>query len=70
MDLLGRTFILIGIVLVVVGVIFSLGPKHSWLGHLPGDLSFQWGSFTFYFPLGTSLLVSAILTLVLYLFRR
>ena len=67
---LGRTLILIGVVLVVVGALFSLGGKLPWLGHLPGDITIQRERFTFYFPLTTCILVSVIISLVLYFFRR
>jgi len=67
---LGKTLIYLGILLVVVGLIVSLGGKISWLGHLPGDIYIQRERFTFYFPLTTCILISAIVTLVLYLFRR
>jgi hypothetical protein len=56
--------------LIVIGLIFSLGGKIPWLGNLPGDIYIQRGRFTFYFPLTTCLLVSVIITLVLYFFRR
>lgn len=67
---LGKLLILFGILLVVLGVVFSVGPKIPWLGHLPGDIYIERERFTFYFPLTTCLLLSLILTLVLYLFRR
>ena len=67
---LGRLLILIGVILVVVGAAFLLAPKIPWLGKLPGDISYKRGNFTFYFPLGTCILISIILTLILYLFRR
>lgn len=67
---LGKGLIFFGILLVILGVIFSLGLKIPWLGKLPGDIHIQRESFTFYFPLATCLLLSLILTLVLYLFRR
>ncbi|MBI2090079.1 MAG: DUF2905 domain-containing protein [Deltaproteobacteria bacterium] len=67
---LGKLLILFGILLVVLGVVFSVGPKIPWLGHLPGDIYIERERFSFYFPLTTCLLLSLILTLVLYLFRR
>jgi len=70
MDGFGKTLVLLGIVLIVVGLMFSLGGKIPWLGNLPGDIYIQRGRFTFYFPLTTCLLVSVIITLVLYFFRR
>lgn len=66
----GRTLIYIGIVLIIVGIVFSASGKIPWLGNLPGDIYIQRGRFTFYFPLATCLLISVIITLVLYLFRR
>ena len=48
----------------------SAGAELPWLGKLPGDLSFKRGNFSFYFPLGTCILISIILTLIMYLFRR
>ena len=67
---LGKLLIVFGILLVVLGVVFSLGPKIPWLGHLPGDIYIERERFSFYFPLTTCLLLSLILALVLYLFRR
>jgi uncharacterized membrane-anchored protein len=67
----GKTLILIGIVLVVAGVIFSFAGKlPSWLGHLPGDLTIERSGFTYYFPLTTCILISVLISLVLYFFRR
>ena len=70
MDGFGKTLITVGIVLVVLGLIFLLGGKIPWLGNLPGDIYIQRGRFSFYFPLATCLLISVIITLVLYFFRR
>jgi hypothetical protein len=67
---LGRLLIVLGIVLVIVGAVFLLAPKIPWLGKLPGDISFKRGNVSFYFPLGTCILISIILTLILYLFRK
>jgi len=67
---LGRLLIVIGVILVIVGAVFLLAPKIPWLGRLPGDISYRRGNFSVYFPLGTCILISIILTLVMYLFRR
>ena len=67
---LGKSLIYIGIVLVIVGVLFSLGGKIPWLGHLPGDIYIRRERFTFYFPVTTCLLLSIIVTLFLYFFRK
>lgn len=67
---LGKILIIFGIVLVIVGLILSLVGKIPWLGHLPGDIYIQRDRFSFYFPITTCLLISVILSLVLYFFRR
>jgi len=67
---LGRLLIGVGVILVIVGAVFLLAPKLPWLGRLPGDISYQRGNFSFYLPLGTCILISINLTLIVYLFRR
>lgn len=67
---LGKTLITIGIILVVLGLIVSAAGKLPWLGNLPGDITIQRERFTFYFPLATCILISIIISLVLYFFRR
>jgi Protein of unknown function (DUF2905) len=70
MDAIGRSFVLLGIVLVVVGFLLSAVPSLPWLGKLPGDLRFEWGGFRVYLPLTTSLLLSVALSLLLQLFAK
>lgn len=67
---LARFFIIIGVLLVVVGLALLLLPKIPGLGRLPGDIVIKRENFTFYFPLGTSILISIILSLIFWLFRR
>jgi hypothetical protein len=67
---LGRLLILFGAVLVGLGVLLTLAGKIPWLGRLPGDFFYKSDHVTFYFPLATCLLVSVILSLLFYLFRR
>ncbi|HEX5020150.1 MAG TPA: DUF2905 domain-containing protein [Candidatus Binatia bacterium] len=66
----GKSLIYFGLLLVVIGVIFSLAGKLPWLGSLPGDITIQRGRFTFYFPVATCIVISAVISLVLYFFRR
>jgi hypothetical protein len=70
MDNPGKLLIVLGLLLVFVGVLFVLDFKLPWLGHLPGDIYIKRDNLTFYFPLTTSILISLIFTLVLYLFKR
>jgi len=71
---LGRTLIVIGLVLVLAGVLVLLAvriPLLSWLGRLPGDLIIRRGPVTIYLPILTSIVLSILLTLILaFLFRR
>ena len=67
---LGKILIYLGLVLVVIGVVLVLAGRLPWLGRLPGDISIERDNFTFYFPLATSILISLILSLVLYFLRR
>jgi hypothetical protein len=62
--------VLTGLALVVVGAALWSGIGRGWLGRLPGDLQYHKGNFSFYFPLVTCLLLSAILTLLFWLFRK
>ena len=67
---LGRVLIIFGAVLVGVGVLVMLAGKIPWLGKLPGDFTYKGDHFTFYFPLGTSIVISVVLSVLFYLFRR
>ncbi|HEU0091909.1 MAG TPA: DUF2905 domain-containing protein [Vicinamibacteria bacterium] len=67
---IGRTLLVLGGVLVVVGLLLMFGGRIPGLGRLPGDIVYRRGSFTFYFPLVTSLLLSLLLTAILAIFRR
>lgn len=64
-----KFLIIIGAALVVLGVGWPLLARLG-LGHLPGDFSYRGPHFSFYFPLTTSIVVSVVLTLALWLFRR
>jgi hypothetical protein len=63
----GRLLIVLGLVIVGVGLLVSAGVP---IGRLPGDFTIRRGSFSFYFPLATSILASIILTLVMMFFGR
>ena len=68
----GRLLIILGIVFLVVGLLLSYSHFFSFLhlGRLPGDVRIRRGSFVFYFPLTTCILISIFITLVIYLFRK
>ncbi len=68
---MGRSLIVMGLLLAAVGVLLVLGGRLPFkIGRLPGDFVWQGKNTTFYFPLMTSLLVSAFLTLVMWLLGR
>ena len=71
MNELGKLLIVLGFVLVVAGLIFVfLGRTHLPIGRLPGDIVYRGKNTTFYFPLATSILLSVVLSLVLYVISR
>ena len=71
MNHFGKPLIIIGLVLVAVGLIFTFSPRlPTWLGRLPGDINIKRDNFSFHFPLVTCLIISAILSFVMWLFRK
>jgi Protein of unknown function (DUF2905) len=67
----GKLLILLGIVLLVAGIVLMLlGRTHLPLGRLPGDVTYRGKNTTVYFPLATSLLLSVLLSIVLYAIGR
>jgi hypothetical protein len=67
---LGRLLMIAGGVLLLLGVVFSLGARLPWLGRLPGDIVIERENFRFHFPLATSIVISILLSLVAALWRR
>jgi hypothetical protein len=68
---LGRSLIALGLILLALGVILTIGDKLPIrLGRLPGDIVIRGKNSVFYFPLVTCLLISAVLSFVLWLFGR
>jgi hypothetical protein len=67
---LGKMLIVFGVIMVAIGAILLVVPKIPWLGRLPGDITYQGKGFTFYFPLATCILLSLVLSLILYLLRK
>jgi hypothetical protein len=63
---MGKLLIIIGVVLILIGILVHFGGKIPFLGKLPGDIIIKKEDFTFYFPIGTSILLSVIFTLILY----
>jgi hypothetical protein len=70
MTALGKTLIVLGVVVILIGLGFLFADKIPWLGRLPGDIYVKKGNFTFYFPLATCILISIALSLIFWLFRK
>jgi hypothetical protein len=66
----GKLLIVFGAVLIIMGLLLSTNVHIPLLGKLPGDIHINRDGFHFYFPLVTSILISVILSLILYFFRR
>jgi hypothetical protein len=66
---MGRWLIAMGVILVIAGLLWPWLTKLG-LGHLPGDIRIERKGFVFYFPLTSGLIVSGLLTLILWIFRR
>jgi hypothetical protein len=64
-----KWLITIGIILVALGLLWPLLAKLG-LGHLPGDIKIERKDFTFYFPVTTSIIVSIVISIIIWIFRR
>lgn len=65
LELLGRSLIILGALIALVGGALLLAPRIPFLGRLPGDISFQRGGFSLYVPIATSVVLSIALTVVI-----
>ena len=66
---MAKFLIIAGLVMICVGVLWMVGERFG-LGRLPGDIIVERGNFRFYFPLATSLILSVVISLLLWLFNR
>lgn len=66
----GKYLVVIGLVIAVLGALLWLGVGKSWLGRLPGDIHIERNGGSFYFPIVTCLLISVVLSLLAWLFRK
>jgi len=67
---LGKILVVAGLIMIALGVLLWSGFGKGWLGRLPGDIRIAKENFSFYFPIVTCLLISAVLTLVFWLLRK
>jgi hypothetical protein len=70
MNDLGKLVFVVGAVIAMIGLLLWTGVGKDWLGKLPGDINYSRGNFNFHFPLVTCLIISAVLTVILWLMRK
>ena len=66
----GKILIFTGTVIMIIGVLFLFGEKIPWAGKLPGDISIQRENFRLYFPITTCIILSFVISLILFLVMR
>jgi hypothetical protein len=67
---LGKMLLIGGLIIATFGLLLMTASRIPFLGNLPGDIAIQRGNFSFFFPIVTCIVLSAVLTIVLNLFRR
>jgi hypothetical protein len=67
---LGKSIIILGIIIIAFGILITFAGKIPWLGRLPGDIHIKRDNFTFYFPLATCILLSVLFSLIFWLFKK
>ena len=67
----GKYIILIGAIVIITGlIIYFFHDKLNWIGRLPGDIRIEKENFRFYFPITTMILVSIVLSFIIYLIKK
>lgn len=67
---LGKTFLIIGGLLVVIGLVLIYAPSLPWLGRMPGDIHYQGKNIQVFFPITTCIILSILITILLSFFRH
>lgn len=67
---MGKWLVIVGLLIAGVGVLLWAGVGRGWLGRLPGDINVSRENYSFHFPIVTCLIISAVLSLLFWLFRR
>ena len=70
MNDLGKLIFFVGVAIAVIGLLMWMGVGRGWFGKLPGDINYSRGNFSFHFPLVTCLIISVVLTLIMWLMRK
>ncbi|UII33722.1 DUF2905 domain-containing protein [Fulvivirga ulvae] len=67
---MGKALIIIGLIIIIAGIFLHFGPRIPYLGKLPGDISVKKDGFQFYFPLMTSIILSILISLIIYFIQK
>jgi hypothetical protein len=67
---IGKGLVILGVVIVAIGLIIWSGVGRGWFGQLPGDVNVSRGNFSFHFPIVTCLIISAVVTILMWLIRK
>lgn len=67
---MGKFLIIAGVVIILLGVVLYFSDRFPSIGKLPGDIVIRKDNFTFYFPLATSIILSIVISLILYLIGK
>ncbi len=67
---MAKALIILGILLTIIGVFYSFNPSIPFLGKLPGDITLKGDSYQIYFPIVSCIVISVILSLLMYLFSK
>jgi hypothetical protein len=70
LDPVGKTLVVIGGIIIVIGLLMMFGDKIPYLGKLPGDIVIRKKNFTFYFPITTLIILNLVLLLISWLIRK
>ncbi len=67
---IGKFLVISGIIIIILGTILILSGKIPFIGRLPGDIIIQKKNYTIYIPIATSIIISVLLTLILWIIGR
>lgn len=70
MPALGKMLIILGVVIILIGLGLIFADKIPYIGRLPGDIYVKRDRWSFYFPITTSIIISIVLTIIMWLFRK
>jgi hypothetical protein len=68
--MLGKSLIVVGLILALLGALILIGGRVPWLGRLPGDIRIERPNFTFYAPVATCILISVVATLLFWIISK